>query len=68
MPSWFAKVFSASNQHQAIKDSSIELEGGGDTHIHPHKDGATVTTRLPGGETIHTNFDSSGNCTGSDAG
>jgi hypothetical protein len=31
-------------------NSSVPLSGGGDTHIHPHKDGSgsTVTTRLPG--------------------
>lgn len=46
--------------------SSIPLPGGGDTHIHPHKDGtgSTITTRLPGGTTIHDKFDRGGNHTG----
>ncbi len=41
-----------------IKDSSVPLEDGGDTHIHPWKDGegVTVTTRLPGGIDDHVDF------------
>lgn len=51
------------------KASSVPFDGGGDTHIHPHKNNPpnlTVTTRLPGGITIHNHFN--GNCdqTGSD--
>lgn len=42
-------------------NSSVPLPGGGDTHIHPHKDGNTVTTRMPGGATVHDNFDKGGN-------
>lgn len=40
---------------EMIKDSSVKLEDGGDTHIHPWEDGsgATVTTRLPGDITDH---------------
>ena len=46
--------------------SSVPLTGGGDTHIHPHRDGtgSTVTTRLPGDVTVHDHFDSNGNYTG----
>jgi hypothetical protein len=46
-------------------NSSVPLSGGGDTHIHPHKDGSgsTVTTRLPGDVTIHDHFDNDGNYT-----
>jgi len=39
-----------------IKESSIPLPGGGDTHIHPYgpnNNDFVVTTRLPGGITIH---------------
>jgi len=48
------------------KTSSVPLEGGGDTHLHPHADGtgSTVTTRLPGDVTIHDEFDSDGNYIG----
>ena len=44
---------------QWLKDflakSSVKLPDGGDTHIHPWKGeyGATITTRVPGGLTIH---------------
>ncbi len=39
------------------KDSSVPLEDGGDTHFHKWKSGkgVTVTTRLRGGFTDHTN-------------
>ena len=40
------------------KDTSVPLEGGGDTHVHTwkHGTGFTVTTRLPGGFEDHQNF------------
>lgn len=51
-----------------IKDTSIPLPKppGGDTHIHPYKDGHTITTRIPvpgveGGWPIHDHFDKDGN-------
>jgi hypothetical protein len=39
-----------------IRDSSIRLASGGDTHFHPWSSGTgcTVTTRLPGGIEVHT--------------
>ena len=42
-----------------IRETSIPLPGGGDTHIHPWSNGRgfNVTTRLPGmPEGIHENF------------
>lgn len=41
-----------------MKDTSIPLPGGGDTHIHPWDNGRgfTVTTRLPGGVDFHDDF------------
>lgn len=41
-----------------IKNSSVRLPDGGDTHIHPWENGRgfTVTTRLPGGLDFHDNF------------
>lgn len=37
-------------EKKIIKDTSIPLPGGGDTHIHPHPGGDfTITTRLPTG-------------------
>jgi len=44
-----------------VKDTSIRLPDGGDTHLHPYPDGLTVTTRLPGGIEIHNDFDINGN-------
>ncbi|MBN1951132.1 MAG: hypothetical protein JW801_08005 [Bacteroidales bacterium] len=45
-----------------IKDSSIKLPDGGDTHFHnwSNKKGVTVTTRLPGGIDFHDDFDVNG--------
>ena len=40
----------------AIKISSIEIDGGGDTHIHPYgpkETDFTITTRFPNGVEIH---------------
>jgi hypothetical protein len=40
------------------RNSSVPLDGGGDTHIHPfgpNETDFTVTTRLPGGVEIHDN-------------
>lgn len=44
-----------------FKETSVPLDDGGDTHLHPWKDdnGVTVTTRLDsdyGGFTDHTNI------------
>lgn len=42
-----------------IRETSIPLPGGGDTHFHPWSDGHgfTVTTRVPGVEEgFHENF------------
>ncbi|MDZ7860645.1 MAG: hypothetical protein U5O15_08295 [Candidatus Krumholzibacteriota bacterium] len=42
-----------------IRQSSMPLEDGGDTHFHPWSDGNgfTVTTRLPGGDAFYENFE-----------
>ena len=43
--------------------SSIPVPGvpGGDTHLHPHREGLDVTTRLKGCGSIHDKFDQKGN-------
>lgn len=45
---------------KAMKDSSVGLPDGGDTHFHIWKDdigaGVTATTRLPGGLAFHDNL------------
>ena len=45
------------NEHTKgfIKNSSVPLPGGGDTHFHPWENGRgfTVSTRLPGGIESH---------------
>ena len=43
---------------QMIKESSVPLPDGGDTHFHPWRNGCgfTVSTRLPGAIAIHDDF------------
>ncbi len=43
-------------ERKIIKDTSIKLPNGGDTHIHPwgkKETDFTITTRLPGNVYIH---------------
>ena len=49
----------------SISYSSIPVPGG-DTHLHPHKGGLDVTTRLRGCGSIHDKFDQNGDYKGSD--
>lgn len=51
-------------EKNVIKSTSIKQEGGGDSHVHPWKEGVSVTDSLPGGIKIHTTFDSEGIYTG----
>lgn len=42
-------------QNNMIRESSVPLDGGGDSHFHPWSSGTgfDVTTRLPGGFVDH---------------
>ena len=46
------------NEREFIKRTTVPLDGGGDTHVHPWGNGRgfTVTTRLPGGFADHVDF------------
>lgn len=46
-----------------IKETSVGLPNGGDTHFHLWEDqsGFTVTTRVPGGLDFHQDFSTFGN-------
>jgi len=41
-----------------IKNTSVPLDGGGDTHFHSWENGRgfTATTRLPGSTDVHKDF------------
>ena len=45
-------------EREKIRETSIPLSGGGDTHFHHWNNGrgVTVTTRVPGGVDFHENF------------
>lgn len=54
-------------QYEIIKETSLPLPSGGDTHIHLHPDGVTVTTRpkIEEGEVaIHDDFTAEGDYIG----
>jgi hypothetical protein len=47
---------------QQIKETSIRMPSGGDSHVHTNPDKTvTVTERLPGGWENHYTYDKDGN-------
>jgi hypothetical protein len=52
----------AKSMEQQVKETSVRMPSGGDSHVHTNSDKTvTLTERLPGGYETHYTYDGDGN-------